>query len=74
MKPLYKVILAMFAVSGFISHMIGLEDLAVILVGFCLAVGPLLALGEGNKVSKKETNKEPTMVIFDKNGKEIFRK
>lgn len=74
MKPLYKGISLTIIVSAIISYAIGLEDLAAMILGIYFLVAPFVLLGVGDKPDKKETNDEPTMILFDKNGNEILRK
>ncbi len=61
----------MVVASGILANVIGLEDLAVIILGLCFAIGPFL---NWKPYNKPQDISEPTMVIWDKNGKEIFRK
>ena len=71
MKPVYRVIFIMVVTSGILANVVGLEDLAVIILGLCFAIGPFL---NWKPYNKPQDNSEPTMILFDKNGNEILRK
>jgi hypothetical protein len=74
MKTLHKVLIGMFLLAGIVSYNLGiLEEVIRFFLAACSVV-MILKICFMKPKTVKDPEDETAMIIWDKNGKEIFRK
>jgi hypothetical protein len=74
MRTVHKVLIVMFIIAGIVSYNLGiLEEVIKVPLGVSFAI-IILKIWFRKPKTVKEPEDNTAMILWDKNGKEIFRK